>query len=264
MHNRKKNIYPYITASTVSAIINFPLWKASAIKHSAYSTNKSYIHLLLPPYRGAGSVILGMSWARLFIFYGSDIGTIYLKSNNFSNYIYNSAPPLVCTSIVQVINMPLIRASIMMQNTETYNQPNYKNTFTTLKTIIQLNGFSSLWHGLSAGIGKTVPKYMISINVKNLFSKNEFETNNEFIIYSTVKAVTAGISGAILTNPMDVLRNEMFKTNQSLFQTWKSLNKLNGKKWMFRGLLSNVVAVSFPISTTVFLTDIFQKLNFSL
>ena len=100
------------------------------------------------------------------------------------------------------------------------------------------------------------------------------ETRNGFLFRATVKAVVAGVAGAVLTNPMDVLRNEMFKTDKSFLQTIRSLqyegnNHYSVRRkpsfaWMVRGLGPNLIAVSVPISVTIFLTDVFINLKTSM
>ncbi|GMH74385.1 hypothetical protein TL16_g06449 [Triparma laevis f. inornata] len=77
-------------------------------------------------------------------------------------------------------------------------------------------------------------------------------------LQSAQKSLAAGICGAVLTNPADVIRNEMFKDDAlSLPQTLKNLNK-GGWKWMLRGVDKNLIAVAAPVATTIFLTDLFK------
>jgi hypothetical protein len=55
-------------------------WKASAIAQSGFKIEgKSALHryykaVVSPPYRGVFATVLGMTWARATIFYGSDFG----------------------------------------------------------------------------------------------------------------------------------------------------------------------------------------------
>ncbi len=125
---------------------------------------------------------------------------------------------------------------------------------------------------------KTVPKYVVSIVVKDLIGEWQAKQNNEIInnggtipyaTQSAIKSIVAGISGAILTNPADVIRNEMFKDDKAtLLSTLKKLcnegvgdivNKRRTWKWMWRGVDKNLVAVAAPISLTIFLTDVFER-----
>jgi hypothetical protein len=59
---------------------------------------------------------------------------------------------------------------------------------------------------------KTVPKYITAIIVKDLMEDLlppvEKSDQNANILRSAMKSVTAGVAGAALTNPFDVLRNE--------------------------------------------------------
>jgi hypothetical protein len=73
---------------------------------------------------------------------------------------------------------------------------------------------------------------------------------------SAYKSAAAGVAGAALTNPLDVIRNEMFKTNQSLLQTVRSLNEELGMyKLATRGMGKNLIAVAVPVGCTIFFTD---------
>lgn len=114
----------------------------------------------------------------------------------------------------------------------------------------------------SAGILKTVPKYCTAVIVKDYMEKSLPPANPQSSTYQTdklwrsaCKSATAGILGAVLTNPLDVIRNEMFKTNQSLAKTVICLVDELGWKFMFRGMGKNLVAVSIPVASTIFFTD---------
>ena len=64
----------HFAASTVAAVINFPLWRASAIAQSGFKLEGSnfivryYQAAVKPPFKGLGATIFGMSWARGAIF----------------------------------------------------------------------------------------------------------------------------------------------------------------------------------------------------
>lgn len=59
---------------------------------------------------------------------------------------------------------------------------------------------------------KTVPKYMTAVVVKDFMEENlpHVEPNDKagHLYRSAAKSVAAGIAGAVLTNPLDVIRNE--------------------------------------------------------
>lgn len=78
---------------------------------------------------------------------------------------------------------------------------------------------------------------------------------------SAVKSVIAGVAGAVLTNPMDVVRNEMFKTDLSLVDTVRKLHGEMGMSFLARGVVKNLTAVAVPIATTIFLTDTFVRMK---
>jgi hypothetical protein len=128
--------------------------------------------------------------------------------------------------------------------------------------IVGQKGLFGLWHGTSAGILKTVPKYCTVVYIKDKMEEalpkiDKNTDKNLFLLRAATKSCTAGVIGAAITNPFDVLRNEMFKTNLSLRPCLESLFKNEGSKWLSRGMTKNMVAVSLPMSLTIFLTDIF-------
>lgn len=52
-----------------------------------------------------------MTWARAFIFFGSDLGKRELEERGQrSLFVTVGLPPLVLSTTVQLINMPIIRA----------------------------------------------------------------------------------------------------------------------------------------------------------
>lgn len=204
---------------------------------------------------------------------GSEVGKEELISRygNSSSYIPDSfftlAPPLVVSTLVQCVNQPIVRASITLQNP----QLNFPNTRSAMKHIYQNHGLLGLWHGTSAGILKTVPKYCSAILVKDYMervlpqpSPNSETYKRDKLMRSALKSTVAGIAGATLTNPLDVIRNEMFKTNKSLVECISHLTtEYNGYKWMARGMGKNLVAVSVPVGFTIFFTDMFIQLSSS-
>ena len=72
---------------------------------------------------------------------------------------------------------------------------------------------------------------------------------------SAFKSASAGVAGAALTNPLDVIRNEMFKTNKGLMETVKLLYHEMGWRFSIRGIGQNLVGVSIPLACTIFFTD---------
>ena len=120
----------------------------------------------------------------------------------------------------------------------------------------------------SAGILKTVPKYCTAIIVKDYMEQTLPQTDpqspthkTDKLIRSACKSATAGIAGAALTNPLDVIRNEMFKTNKSLVATVNSLIDEMGWRFILRGMGKNLVAVSIPVASTIFFTDALIQLS---
>lgn len=95
----------HFAASTIAAIVNFPLWRASAIAQSGFKlegTNfvvRYYQAAVKPPFKGLGATIFGMSYAR---------GAIFCKYHNIS------VSSTMAISIDQ-INMSNYEISIQIQ-----------------------------------------------------------------------------------------------------------------------------------------------------
>eukprot|EP00968_Pinguiococcus_pyrenoidosus_P027435 scaffold7377_cov257-Pinguiococcus_pyrenoidosus.AAC.9 len=255
----RKRPLPYFLASSVAAVINFPLWKASAIGQSGFRVKargngalQLYIEALKPPYKGVGVVVFGMTWARAAIFFGSDWGRQRLKETHVHDLLASAVPPLITSTFVQICNQPIIRASITLQDPSVRlsgpaaqqirsrratdvlpadvfaSQANHPSTWSVIRDICRRHGVAALWHGTSAGIMKTVPKYCCAILTKDYLEDKlppSDGTRQGDLQRSAVKAVIAGVAGAVITNPFDVIRNEMFKTNQSLVAVVRRLGK---------------------------------------
>eukprot|EP00555_Chaetoceros_dichaeta_P006532 CAMPEP_0198265478 /NCGR_PEP_ID=MMETSP1447-20131203/22719_1 /TAXON_ID=420782 /ORGANISM="Chaetoceros dichaeta, Strain CCMP1751" /LENGTH=292 /DNA_ID=CAMNT_0043954995 /DNA_START=40 /DNA_END=915 /DNA_ORIENTATION=+ len=275
----KEHPYEYIIASALAATINYPLWRASAIGQSGFRVTSTtfcgggtlcgrfvttlppsitpYLHAFAPPYKGMCATIIGMTWARAAIFWGSDRGKELLQTSfpTLPPLLSTIIPPLFLSIGIQCINQPIVRASITLQNPES-NLPNIRRS---IQWIYGEYGVKGLWHGTSAGVLKTVPKYCTAILAKDYMDQilpppdPHDPTSN--LYRSAYKSAVAGIAGAALTNPLDVIRNEMFKTNQPLVDTVGSLRAEMGWMFVWRGMGKNLVAVSIPLASTLFFTD---------
>lgn len=264
-HNQDADCH--FAASGIAAIVNFPLWRASTIAQSGFKIEGSnvlvryYKAVMTPPYKGIAATMVGMTWARGAIFYFSDSGKQKLLDYGVNYSLATAIPPMVIGTCVQVINMPIVRGTITIQDPTT----NLKNVREACMHIYKKNGVAGLWHGVSAGILKTVPKYVTAVAVKDWMEAHlpaaDPHKKNEVAIRSALKSVAAGVAGAALTNPLDVLRNEMFKTDLSLMNTFKKCLKEEGWSFMARGLAPNVTAVAIPIAMTIFTTDILKSIK---
>lgn len=258
----KEDAVYHFAASGFAAIVNFPLWRASAIAQSGFQLEGSnvfsryYRAVIRPPYRGVAATMLGMTWARAFIFFGSDVGKSFMKDKQMNAGAAQILPPLVTATLVQIINMPLVRATVTIQNPSS----ELNSVSEAVTHIYKTRGVAALWHGVSAGIMKTVPKYVTAVAVKDFMEDwlphaVPGDKSSE-LMRSAVKSITAGVAGAALTNPLDVLRNEMFKTHLGLRPTFSKLLKEEGWAFAARGLMPNVTAVAIPIAVTIFTTDV--------
>ena len=98
---------------------------------------------------------------------GSDVGKAMLITMGVNGAVAQTLPTFIIGTAVQVINMPLVRATITIQDPKS----DLKNTWTALVYLYKTRGVSGLFHGLSAGILKTVPKYVTAVAVKDLMEE---------------------------------------------------------------------------------------------
>ena len=75
--------------------------------------------------------------------------------------------------------------------------------------------------------------------------------------------VVSGMATAVLTNPLDVIRNEMFKTDLPVGRTLSKLVREEGASFLTRGIGKNLVAVAIPIAVTIFTTDRLVALKYN-
>jgi len=99
----------YLSASSVAAVLNFPLWKAATIGQSGFAhagdSLRGKIRILFgPPYKGVAATMFGMTWARAAIFYCSDTGKRMLQQHGSSTAVATSLPAVLISTLVQVIN----------------------------------------------------------------------------------------------------------------------------------------------------------------
>ena len=267
--------YPneYFAAAFMAACLNYPLWRASAVGQSGFrvasmsiaglgvpATLTPYVYAFAPPYKGMVGVVLGMTWARAAIFWGSDRGKEFLQTQMGvqNETVSTLLPPLFVSTMVQCVNQPIVRASITLQNPQ-FNCPNLG---AAVRHIYENHGLRGMWHGTSAGILKTVPKYCTAVVVKDYMDEvlprvdpSSPTAESDRLWRSAAKSACAGVAGAALTNPLDVIRNEMFKKNTPLVETVKNLYKELGYNFLVRGIGKNMVAVAIPVGCTIFFTD---------
>merc|ERR1712087_204365 len=210
--------------------------------------------------------MFGMTWARAAIFYCSDFGKEHLRRLGASNSMASSLPAVGISALVQVINQPIVRGTVTIQNPAS----THPNLGSALIHIYQSKGLQGLWHGTTASVMKTVPKYVAAIWVKDLMqgllpaptvAAGEPGHRGQVLWRSAAKSMAAGLAGAALTNPLDVIRNEMFKTEEGTMQTIRRLVKHEGVAFMHRGMGRNLIAVAAPIGMTIFLTDMIAELR---
>lgn len=192
----------------------------------------------------------------------SDYGHDVLLKQGYSQSVATVVPPLAVSAMVQVVNQPIVRSTVTLQDPK-YNLP---NVFSSIRQIYKSHGITGLWHGTTAGILKTVPKYVTAIAIKDIMEENLPQPDPNSPTYSSerfyrsiIKSATAGVAGAALTNPLDVIRNEQFKTHNGIRLTVQSLWNEMGLGFMSRGLGKNMIAVAMPVGMTIFFTDVFVQ-----
>lgn len=271
----KDHPWEYLAASAAAATINYPLWRASAVAQSGFTVAvrgggggpllqgvppfmSPYLYAFAPPFKGIGGVVLGMTWARAAIFWGSDRGRELLIQHGAGETVATVLPPLVVSTLVQCVNQPIVRASITLQNPES----GLATTAASIRHIYLTHGPSGLWLGTSAGILKTVPKYCTAVAAKDWMEGRLPQPDpasptcdRDRLWRSAAKSAAAGVAGAALTNPLDVIRNEMFKTNKPLLETVRTLHHQTGYGFLSRGMTKNMIAVAIPVGCTIFFTD---------
>jgi hypothetical protein len=274
-HAAKQYPKQYFMASAFAATGCYPLWRSAAIGQSGFNVGTlkaggmevpsslvPYIRGFLPPYKGALATVFGMTYARAAIFYLSDYGhEVLAKEWGYDEVTATVVPPLLVSTIVQITNQPVVRATVTLQD-PAYEHP---NVWRSVKHIYRTHGMPGLWHGTTAGVLKTVPKYCTAIAIKDWAEKSlplpersdydEAGYDRAMLGRSALKSLLAGVAGAALTNPLDVIRNEQFKTDKGLIETSRALYREMGWGFAFRGLGKNMIAVALPIGLTIFSTD---------
>ncbi|CAE7270455.1 Slc25a25 [Symbiodinium sp. KB8] len=132
-----------------------------------------------------------------------------------------------------------------------------------LRYLWRTKGLRALWLGTGVSIARTAPKYVAAVGAKDameeLLAQDDDMTIASSVLRSIKKSVAASIAGSIVTNPLDVAQNEMYKTGDSFVSTVKRLQRAEGCRWLFRGVDKNVLASAMPMALTIFLTDAFTQ-----
>jgi len=221
-----------------------------------------------PPWTGSLVVVSGMTWARAAIFFGSDKGSMYLHQAGWNTATATTMPPLIISALVQLANQPFIRSSVMLQGDPrvTFASKAALPNLAVLHHLRRTHGTGSWFLGTSVGILKTVPKYVVAFCIKEKMERwlapvDENSLHADRLWRSIKKSVTAGVVGAALTNPFDVMQNEMFKAEEKSLQCLGRLWRQEGPGWLFRGLERNIASSAVPIAATIFFTDMFTSLQ---
>jgi len=208
-------------------------------------------------------VVSGMTWARAAIFFGSDEGTGFLRRRGCNAAVATALPPVLISAYVQVANQPFVRSSIMLQGDPqvSFAAASRLPNLEVLKHLKRTQGTSAWFLGAGIGVLRTAPKYVAAIVAKDamdhILAPVDCGSPAAAAARSAKKSLASGTIGALMTNPLDVLQNEMFKTEETAGRALRRLYKTEGCRWLARGLHQNVVASAVPIAITIFLTDTF-------
>jgi len=208
-----------------------------------------------------------MTWARAAIFFGSDEGARWLRRHGWGAAASTTLPPLLISVYVQIANQPFVRSSIMLQGDPqvSFATASRLPNLAVLKHLRRTKGTSAWFLGTGVGVLRTVPKYVTAIVAKDAMDRFlapvEQHNSTAVVVRSAKKSIAAGVVGAVLTNPLDVIQNEMFKTEEGVLTTFRRLCHNEGHRWLSRGIEKNVVASAVPIAITIFLTDAFASLR---
>merc|ERR1712241_1423722 len=128
-----------------------------------------------------------------------------------------------------------------------------------LDHLCRTKGLRSWWLGVSLGVMRTAPKYAAAVSVRNIMEQwltpADKSDRAATLIRSAKKSVVAGMASAVLTNPWDVMRNEMFARDERLSTCFRRLCSSEGCRWLLRGCEQNLISNAVPIAITVFPTD---------
>lgn len=208
-------------------------------------------------------MVSGMALGRAAIFVGSDVGADRLRKMGCCNSISATLPPLCIGVFVSVVNQPFVRSTVMLQDPQcSLGARSRFPNLAIMKHFVSTQGLGSLWLGTNAAILKTVPKFITAIAVRDAMEKvlppADRSKPAASLNRSLQKSVVAGCACAVLTNPVDVVRNEMFKTSENLVPTYLRLRREEGLRWLLRGCEKNIIAVAAPITGTIFMAEIFS------
>ncbi|CAE8627031.1 unnamed protein product [Polarella glacialis] len=260
---------PYFAASAVSAFVTLPFWKAATIGQSGYALTATsalgrFWEASKPPYRGGFVVVSGKAWATAAIFFGSDEGCRWLRQRGWSHATSTLAPPLLISAYVQIANQPFVRSSIMLQGDPqvSFAHKSSNPNLAVLRHLWRTQGLSAIWLGTGVGLLRTVPKYVTAVVAKDALDNMLAPADKSAIsltLRSVKKSVVASVAGSVLTNPLDVVQNEMFKTGEGFLPTLRRLQRAEGSRWLMRGVEKNMLASAVPMALTICLTDAFMQ-----
>ena len=104
--------------------------------------------------KGVAATLFGMTWARAAIFYGSDVGKDVCLKQGVAASIASWLPSIFISTFVQVVNQPIVRGTITIQNPAS----THPSLGSALVDIYSQRGMAGLWHGTGASVPLWVPR----------------------------------------------------------------------------------------------------------
>ncbi|KAG5436931.1 hypothetical protein PCANB_001341 [Pneumocystis canis] len=192
----------------------------------------------------------------------------FVGYDHLRQYFSSPLAPLFCGAFVRTMSATVISPLELFKTRlqSTVHSPNSPSIFFTVATGIQdmvrVQGFQSLWKGLSPTLWRDVPfsgfywmgyeriKYFLKDYIESL--KNLKPGTSEFIR----SFISGGISGSVaafITHPFDSVKTRRQILNNSGLitakreSTWKVMNDIfreSGHRGLFRGVVPRMLKVS--------------------
>ena len=218
----------YFAASGCAAIVNYPLWKASAVAQSGFDARlgvEGRLRSLLAPldahaYKGLIPVVSGMTWARAVIFYGSDRGAAALRAAGARDPLLTTLPRPPSSSSARRVQLDATSRSCAAGHDP--GPPRARTRACPRRCARSTARAGS--RGCGAARRRACSRRCPS-TARRSRSRNSWSTGcrarargGRARALRGARALggrscAAALAGAVLTNPLDVIRNEMFKTD---------------------------------------------------
>lgn len=249
-----------------SAALSFPVWRAAANAQSGIALKgktplERAINNLKGPHRGFGSFVGIASFCRPFIFYGSDRLIPKLKQRGIPEPIAQVTAPAILAPLSCLLTLPAFRSTVLLQNPKTAESTVRESMIKTYSK----EGIKGLFAGGSAEALRCIPKYTVACLTKSQLNKRlpEPSTPSQQLNQSVVVSTISGLTSVLASHPLEVLRNVKMKpehANSSYRSVTEKLWRMEGPRFLMRGLGYNLASAGIPIATGLYAADHIQHL----